>query len=64
LKGCRRVCQAKEHYFELKQALVSDEGSLSFVAFSDIDIVIASTNIKLSKDFCILELINDIGSQR
>jgi hypothetical protein len=44
--------------------LVSNKGSLPFIAIPDIDIVIASTNIELGKDFCILESINDISSQR
>jgi hypothetical protein len=64
LKGCRQVCQAKEHYFGLIQALVGDKGSLPFIAFPNTDIVIAPMNIKLSKDLCILELINNISSQR
>jgi hypothetical protein len=42
--------------------LICDKGSLSFIASPDIDIVIAPTNIKLGKDFCILELIDDISS--
>jgi hypothetical protein len=64
LEGCRQVCQAKEHYFGLKQALISDKGSLLFIAFPDINIVIALMNIKLCKDFCILEPIDDISGQR
>jgi hypothetical protein len=44
--------------------LVYDKGSLPFIASSDTDIVIALTNIELSEDFCILELIDDISGQR
>jgi hypothetical protein len=63
LEDCRRVCQAKEHDFGLKQALFGDKASLPFIASPDTDIVIASMNIKLSKDFRILEPINDISGQ-
>jgi hypothetical protein len=63
LEGCRRVCQVKKHDFRLKQALICDEGSLPLIASPDINIVIAPTNIELSKDFRILELIDDIGGQ-
>jgi hypothetical protein len=61
LKGCRQVCQAKEYDFGLEQALISNKGSFPFIASLDMDIVIASTNIKLGKDFYILELIDDIS---
>jgi hypothetical protein len=43
--------------------LICDEGSLPLIASPDINIVIAPTNIELSKDFRILELIDDIGGQ-
>jgi hypothetical protein len=64
LEGCRQVYQAKEHDFGLKQALICDKGSLSFIASPDTNIMITPTNIELSKDSCILEPINDISSQR
>jgi hypothetical protein len=64
LEGCRQVCQAKEHDFELKQTLVGNEGSLPFIASPDTDIVVAPANIKLIKDFRILEPINDISGQK
>jgi hypothetical protein len=63
LKGRRQVCQAKEHDFGLEQALICDEGSFLFIASPDVDIMITLTNIELSKDFHVLEPINDISSQ-
>jgi hypothetical protein len=44
--------------------LVGDKGSLPFIASPDTDIVITPTNIKLGKDFRILEPIDDISGQR
>jgi hypothetical protein len=41
-----------------------NKGSLPFIASFNMDIMIAPTNIKLGKDFCILEPINDISGQR
>jgi hypothetical protein len=64
LEGCRQICQAKEHDFGLEQALDGDKGGLLFIASPDTNIMIALTNIKLSKDFCILEPINNISNQR
>jgi hypothetical protein len=63
LEGCRQVCQAKEHDFGFKQALVCDKGGLPFITSPDTDIVIAPTNIELSKDFRVLESIDDISGQ-
>jgi hypothetical protein len=63
LEGRRQVCQAKEHDFGLEQALICDEGSFLFIASPDVDIMITPTNIELSKDFRVLEPINDISSQ-
>jgi hypothetical protein len=47
----------------MTQALVCDKGSLPFITSPDTDIMITPTNIKFSKDFRILEPIDDIGSQ-
>jgi hypothetical protein len=44
--------------------LVCDKGSLPFIASPDTDVVITPTNIELSKDFRILEPIDDISGQR
>jgi hypothetical protein len=63
LEGCKRVCQAKEHDFGLEQALVCDKSGLPFITSPDMNIVIAPMNVELSKDFRILELINDISGQ-
>jgi hypothetical protein len=43
--------------------LVGDKGCLPFIAFPDTDIVIAPTDIEFSKDFRILEPINDVSGQ-
>jgi hypothetical protein len=43
--------------------LICNKGSLPFIAFPDTDILIAPMNIKFNKDFCILELIDDISGQ-
>jgi hypothetical protein len=64
LESCRQVCQAKKHDFGLKQTLVCDKGSLPFIASPDANIMIAPMNMELSKDFRVLEPIDNISGQR
>jgi hypothetical protein len=48
-----RVGEPKEHDARFKETLVSNEGCLPFIAFFDLDVVVAPTNIKLGEDLCI-----------
>jgi hypothetical protein len=54
LKHGGQVGEPEEHNARFKKTLVSDESCLPFIAFFDSDVVVASMNIKLGKDLCIL----------
>src|SRR6202167_6434253 len=49
LESCRRVCQAKEHYRWFVDSALRNKCCLPFVAFANADIIIAPTDIHLSK---------------
>ena len=49
LEGGRTVCHAEVHHSWLKQSSVHDNGSLSFVSFSDTNIVIPPSNVEFSE---------------
>ena len=45
LEGGRGIGKAKEHYFWLKQALISNERCFPLVSFLDADIIVSPTDI-------------------
>jgi hypothetical protein len=59
-----RVGEPEEHDTRFKKTLISDKGCLPFIAFFDLDIVIAPTNIKLGKDLCIPKLVDYIQGKQ
>jgi hypothetical protein len=54
LEHGRQVDKPKEHDARFEKTLIGDEGCFPFIAFFDSDAVVAPTNIKLDKDYCIL----------
>jgi hypothetical protein len=54
LESGGRVGEPEEHDTGFEKTLVCNEGCLSFIAFFDSDVVVASMNIKLGEDLCIL----------
>ena len=42
---------------------MGDEGGFPLVSVFDADVVVAPTNVKLGEDFCIFELIDEVGDQ-
>ena len=55
LKGSKSISQIKRHYQSLKETIVSLKGDLPFVAFSDLDQVIAVSEINFDEDACLCQ---------
>jgi hypothetical protein len=64
LESGGRVGEPEEHDVRFEKTLIGDEGHFSFIAFLNLDIMVAPTNIKLSKDLCIPKLVDYIQRKR
>ena len=64
LKGCRAVAEAEEHHQRFIEAPICSESCLPFISFTDADIVITPSNIKLSEVSCSCYTGHNIRNQR
>ena len=63
LERGRGVGKPEEHYCRFEEAFVCDEGGLPLVAILDADVVVSPLDVKLSKQFGVLEFVNEVGDE-
>ena len=63
LESSRRVGKTEKHNTRFEKSMVSDKCGFPLISFFDSDVMITPAYIELSKDLCILELVDNIGSQ-
>ena len=63
LEHCRGVGKPEEHYCRFEEAFVCDEGGLPLVAILDADVVVPPADIKLSKQFGVLEFVDEVQDE-
>ena len=54
------IGHAKEHDSGFVESSVDNEGSLSLVAFLDLDVVISPSYVKLGEDLGVFEFVNEV----
>ncbi len=59
LEGGGGVCEAEDHYRQLKEAAISAEHCFFFIALLDPNIVILPTDVQLGEVFCAMELVDE-----
>jgi hypothetical protein len=55
-----QIGEPEEHDVGFEKTFIGDKGCLSFIAFFNLDIMIAPPNIKLGEDFSIPKLVDYI----
>ncbi|KAG5336756.1 hypothetical protein C0989_011889 [Termitomyces sp. Mn162] len=63
LKGGRAVGESKEHNKQLEQSPVGLEGSLPFVSFLDMHVVVAPLDVQFSEVSYTLEVVDELGDE-
>ena len=64
LESGGRIGHPKEHDGWFVESAVSNEGGFPLVAFLNANIIVPPSDIKLSKDFGVLEFVNEVRDKR
>ena len=64
LEGGRRIGETEEHYCRFEESFVGNESGFPLMSVFDSDVVVSPSDVKLGKEFCSLEFINEIGDER
>jgi hypothetical protein len=64
LEGSGNITKPKGHDEVFKCAIVRSEGSLPFIAFSDVNEVIGSTEVEFGKGLGGMEMVDEIRNVR
>jgi hypothetical protein len=63
LKGCRRVCETKEHYRRLKESFTGFEGGFPLISLFDADVVISPSYIEFGEQVVSSQVVDEVVNQ-
>src|SRR5882724_395198 len=63
LEHSRSIARSHKHDQELKGAITHSEGCLPLMAYCNVNIVVASMEVKLGIDLCTSQLVEEIGDK-
>src|SRR5258705_7588803 len=63
LKSSRGVAKAEEHNQRFKHPTIGLKSGLPFIAFLNSDVVVSPSDVELTKDLCILQLIRYVRNE-
>ena len=64
LKSGWQIGESKEHNYGFEKSVVGFENSLLLVAFFDVDVIVAPSDVHFCKDVCIVYGFNNFPNER